>query len=584
MSCPCADPGSFVWFLSWPAYAIAHGQSLFFSSRLHAPVGINLLDNTSVLLVGTLLAPVTWLFGPVVTLNVALTLAPVTAGLSAYACLRRGLGVGAPAAALGGLLFGFSPYMLRNLAVAHLMTTWLVLIPPLFLCLYRVLVRPAGRWWRWGLALALLVTGQYFISVEVLAVFALVAGVTVVGALVMGLVRRDLLRARMPFAGRALALGVGLGALLLAYPLWFELAGPQHLSGAVWTDFAVNGLRDVLWPGHNTQLAQFLSVTIGYLGPNGASSGYLGLPALAVLAVACVVVRRPLVWACTAMMVLCVWLSLGARGLTEFVGTTPSWVPLPWGLFDHLPLIQNISPTTFSAMALVFFLVPVVLLTDAGLRRLGSREGPVRGEVPVAGRSGVAALARGPAGTAVLLGALVLALVVPWALAWSVPYRVASVPPSTWTTRYGSRLAPSTLVLFNPVPSSHQDQAEIWQAQAGLPFRLVGGRGLVPGPGGEVDHGWTTGTLYATLSALALQTVPKPPVPDARQLARDRATLRRWGVDEIVVSTAQVVQGRSFAYPAVWFSIVMGQSPRRQGDAFVWTGVQRRLAALGSGA
>ena len=62
--CGCGDPALFLWFLEWPAHAIAHGSSLFHSTALFHPGGINLLSNTSVLAIGIPLAPVTWLFGP----------------------------------------------------------------------------------------------------------------------------------------------------------------------------------------------------------------------------------------------------------------------------------------------------------------------------------------------------------------------------------------------------------------------------------------------------------------------------------------------------------------------------------------
>ena len=47
------------------------------------PYGANLLSNTSGTLVGVVLGPVTWLWGPVAATNVALTLAPA---LSAWGC------------------------------------------------------------------------------------------------------------------------------------------------------------------------------------------------------------------------------------------------------------------------------------------------------------------------------------------------------------------------------------------------------------------------------------------------------------------------------------------------------------------
>jgi len=58
-----------LWYLEWPAYALAHGANPFFSTAMFHPGGVNLLANTSVLGIGIPLAPLTWAFGPVLTLT-----------------------------------------------------------------------------------------------------------------------------------------------------------------------------------------------------------------------------------------------------------------------------------------------------------------------------------------------------------------------------------------------------------------------------------------------------------------------------------------------------------------------------------
>ncbi len=110
-TCGCGDTSLFTWFLDWPAYATAHGLNPLYSTAIHVPYGVNLLANTSVLAVGVVLAPVTWLFGPVATLNVALTLAPALSALAMFVLLRRWVSW-SPAAFIGGLLYGFSPFVL----------------------------------------------------------------------------------------------------------------------------------------------------------------------------------------------------------------------------------------------------------------------------------------------------------------------------------------------------------------------------------------------------------------------------------------------------------------------------------------
>ena len=111
-----------------------------YSTAMHYPGGVNLLANTSVVAIGLLLAPVTWLFGPIATLNVALTLAPALSALSMYVLLRRWV-AWAPAAFVGGLLYGFSPFILVTLTDAHLMLGMAVVPPLVVACLDELLFR-----------------------------------------------------------------------------------------------------------------------------------------------------------------------------------------------------------------------------------------------------------------------------------------------------------------------------------------------------------------------------------------------------------------------------------------------------------
>lgn len=58
-TCGCGDSSTFIWYIEWPAYAIAHGLNPFYSTALFHPGGIDLLSNTSVPAVGIALAPIT---------------------------------------------------------------------------------------------------------------------------------------------------------------------------------------------------------------------------------------------------------------------------------------------------------------------------------------------------------------------------------------------------------------------------------------------------------------------------------------------------------------------------------------------
>src|SRR5580692_8042064 len=200
-TCGCGDASLFLWFLEWPAYAMAHGHDPFYSTALFHPAGIDLLSNTSVLAIGTVLAPVTWLFGPVATLNVASTLGPALSALAMFWLLRRWVRW-TPAALVGGLVFGFSPFVVVNLAGAHLMTGVLTLVPLMVACLDELLVRQRRSAAKVGALLGLLLSAQFFLGTEVLTIVVLfIAAGLVLLVAYAALGHRDELAARHPTPG-----------------------------------------------------------------------------------------------------------------------------------------------------------------------------------------------------------------------------------------------------------------------------------------------------------------------------------------------------------------------------------------------
>ena len=205
-TCDCGDPAQTIWSLQWVPYALGHGLDPLFSHSLFAPDGINLVDNTSSLLPAFLLSPVTVLFGPVVAFNLAVTVAPALNAWCAFAAIRPFTVRRAPAF-VGGLLYGFSPFVLTSSFVGHLQFAVLVLPPLLFLVLYEIVVRRAWSVRRSALTLALLLVAQFFTSTEMLALTVMVA---VVGMAVLAVAYRSRVREVARAVLRPLAWGVGL--------------------------------------------------------------------------------------------------------------------------------------------------------------------------------------------------------------------------------------------------------------------------------------------------------------------------------------------------------------------------------------
>jgi hypothetical protein len=383
---------------------------------------------------------------------------------------------------------------------------------------------------------------------------------TVVIALLLGILgalrRKGTIRAKLPFAWRGFGVGVAVGVVLLAYPLWFSLAGPEHINGPNWWNALGNGLMQVLLPlGPTAQDTQGWPRT-GYLGPVGTFEGYVGIPALVILAIAVVVVRRPLAKLCAAVTVITVWLSLGGAYMAASTGGEPSWLWLPWNVIGHVPVLEKLTPANFSAAAAFLVATAAALLADQLM--------PVRSGDPATSR------VRRSLSFAVS-GAVCLALVIPWLVSWNLPFSTQPVAVSQWVTDRGAVLHPNAVVLFYPFPTTYQDQALLWQAQSGMRYAIVGGRGIVAGPGNVADHGFTPGTPEGTMSALTTLHVPQahvttPPMPNHATIRSFREALRRWGVTNVVLTT-----GPHRHYVRRWLTHVLGgRQPQLEDGAWVW--------------
>ena len=245
MTCGCTDAGRAVWYLEWSAYALSHGDNLLYSNWLFHPGGFNLLTDTSVPAIGLAMTPVTLLFGPVVGVNVADTLVPVLTGLAMFWLLQRWV-TWTPAAFIGGLAYGFSAFIVVQLAFGWLNLAFVGLLPLMVACVDELFVRQRARPVRVGLALGLLVAVELFVSAEMVLIVA-VAGAVAVAMLVVYAAARDAtdLRRRLPYALKGTATAGAVALVLLAYPVWSFVAGPGHLSGQLWSTNVPGDLGNV---------------------------------------------------------------------------------------------------------------------------------------------------------------------------------------------------------------------------------------------------------------------------------------------------------------------------------------------------
>ncbi len=572
-TCGCGDSSTFIWYLEWPAYAIAHGLNPLYSTALFHPSGVNLLSNTSVIAVGIPLAPITWIFGPVATFNVALTLSPPLSALAMYVLVRRWVSW-SPAAFVAGLLYGFSPFALNYLADGHLMLG-LAVVPPLFVgCLDELIIRQRRSAPAVGAVAGLLVTVQFFIGTEVLLIMmaSSVVGVALVIAYAAIHDRAEIVR-RAPHTIRGLAVGTATAVVLLLYPVWFALAGPAHLSGPIWPGsiFAFGGtpLRQFLTPPPAVTGSSFFGPAYfervgGYQGPL-LSTHYLGLGVLAVALVGSAAFRRDRrIWLFGIMAVVAVAVAVGYQSS-----------PLtPWRWLMKLPEFDNIQPERFVLVTYVALACMVGVILDhtrtwvqgrADVRRLGLPTTTRRSAHPVTRFAG--ALAAG----AVAIFAVVPTLVY---LAPTIPMTTQSTRIPTWFQSVAPHLSRKDVLLVIPAPFSGVKSADFWQAVDRMSFSMVGG----PGPGAVPARAGGERQALLTLSAASVSAHANATVTTA-DISAVRRALSAWGVTEVVIPDQPELplydRPLSVTTAAALMAAATGQLPHHQAQAWVWKGWHR---------
>jgi hypothetical protein len=485
------DLDVFAWFIRYAATAVSHGRlPALVTTALNAPQGVNLMWNTSFLLPGILLTPVTLLAGPQVSLTVALTLGFAGSAASLFWVLHR-WGASISAAALGGAVYGFSPALI-NSGIGHYNLQFAVLPPLIIDALLRILAgrgHPvlAGAW------LGVLVGAQVFIGEELLA-DTVVAGVVL--TVVLAAQRPRIALHRAPVVALGLLTSAAVALLICGHAVLVQLYGPLREHNVLRSSWVGNPAFFVDAPGtllfHTSGSAA--AVSDFPLGPAEVLA-YLGWPLLAVLIFCAIRFWRDLrVRTAAITFVVLALCSLG--GGHQIFAPGPL---MPWWWLQRLPVLNNALPNRFSILADGAAAAVLAFSLDLARSRARSWDRRSRG-IPLA----VAVLA-------------ILPLI-------PLPYRAISVPalPAGWQAAFARlHLAPDARVLVLPIPDVANALPMRWQADTGEPGSMIGGYFIGPAPGTRlptfytgpafpadeyVDRLWTGKTPVDRSSAALIRT------------------------------------------------------------------------------
>ncbi|MGV9994270.1 glycosyltransferase [Streptomyces sp. NPDC003374] len=328
------DQNQWEWFFAVTADNVAHLRNPLFTDLQGFPDGVNLMANTVMLGLSVPFAPLTLAFGPALSLSVCMTAGLAATAAAWYWLIVKRVTRQRGAAWVGAALAAFAPPMVSH-ANAHPNFVVLFMIPPIVDRALRLCEGTRVR--RNGIVLGLMAAYQIFLGEEPLLLAAI--GMTLFAA-AYAVVRRDVAGA----AWRPLLKGLGTGAAvclpIVAFPLYWQFAGPQSYSGVLHGDNAGNSPLALLSFAERSLLAGDAERADALsLNPTEQNAFY-GWPLL-LLAFGIVVRmwRRPVVRALAVTAAGAALLSLGPKFRIPLTDTV---YPGPWALFAHRPLFESV--------------------------------------------------------------------------------------------------------------------------------------------------------------------------------------------------------------------------------------------------
>ncbi|WP_230424663.1 glycosyl transferase [Prauserella cavernicola] len=497
------DQNMWEWFFAVTARNVLHLQNPLFTDLQNFPLGVNLMANTAMLGIGIPLTPVTVLFGPTATW--ALTL---TAGLAAtagawYWVLSRHLVSTRSGAAIGAAFCAFAPSIISH-ANAHPNFVVLFLLP--FIVLVLLKLARGQRPVRNGVLLGLLVAYQVFLGEEPLLIAATTMAVF---AVVYALSRPEEALAMARPLGTGILVGAGVTLAIVAFPLWWQFAGPQSYGSiehgllgndaAAFTTFATESVAG------NAEAAKELSLN------RTEENAFFGWPLVLLLTgVSIALWRVAAARALAVAMFALAWISMGVLLVVDGTGTS---VPGPWMLMFDLPLYESVLESRFAMGCVVPAGILLAMATERVLRLSAPPDWRLAARIT-------------------WFGALALALVPVAPTELRVGER-AEAPAFFTDGLWRNHVDPGGSVVVVPLPDSGDADPLHWQVEAGLGFPLAEGYFVGPATDGRGTYGAVRRPVSELLEEVADSgTAPEISVGGKRQVEAD---LRYWNADVVVL-------------------------------------------------
>ncbi len=365
-----ADSELFMWFIKWVQYAIVHFQNPLISRHILFPGGVNLMWNSSIILPALILSYLTKFYGAIFTYNIIVIGALCLSAFTAYIATLRFVNSHS-ASFFSGLIYGFSPYMIAQ-SMGHPHVT-LAFIPPLLVWLgYDILVSRKIGMWKSGTILGGLLFCQLLSGEELLASEIIISTVAV--AVICILNRQDL-KQHLVYVSRVFLIGIPLFLVLSLPFLYMQFAGPARPIGLLQPqNVFVTDLLNFIVPGPFQLLKTGITLNIvsKFTGNASEWDGYISIPFLLIIFYTIIRWYKDKNVKFLAYMILVsALLSLGPY---LHVNGHITKIPLPWILFESLPLLEHLLPSRFALYVFLFAGIMIAVFISNMNRQPGIRK------------------------------------------------------------------------------------------------------------------------------------------------------------------------------------------------------------------
>ena len=359
------DQIQYIWTLYWWPYAISHHINPFFSTFIWHPYGTDLsIAPASVPGASLIALPITLIFGPVASYNLLII---VGSALSAFFTflITNYLTKSLKAGVIAGLLFGFSTYQFVQVIHLHVDLTFLIpLIGYLFLLFWEKKIH--------SIAFILLVgsclTLQYLFAIEVFVTLTLFIGISfIIFMLVYPEHFKKLINFLIDLSGAYVFCFIMLSPFI--YTAFINGIPTKPFNPVVY--FSIDPLNFII-PTKATYIGAnaFAQLSSTFFGSIFENSGYLGIPALAIIIIYSVKYWHEKMTRVLFFTLLCFMiLSLGPK--LHIAGY--STLTLPEYYLNKLPIINQLLPERLTVY--VFFVASLIIGLWAGKNLTGLRAG-----------------------------------------------------------------------------------------------------------------------------------------------------------------------------------------------------------------